>query len=67
MGDMSDMVNDGIPEPLYDYGGTLSCRYCGQSGLHWEQTIHGKWWLADSNFEFHQCPVTSWSLKEVKE
>jgi hypothetical protein len=64
MGEMADyyletMVDDDL---LYDYGGTLSCRCCGASNLHWGQLDDGRWvlvedWLTAKIGGIHNCPV----------
>lgn len=48
-----DCMDDDI---LYEFGGTRTCRCCGQDGLIWEKTIKGKWVLCGEK-GIHQCPV----------
>ena len=31
------------------------CKYCGLSGLEWEQTLNNKWILLDSAGQKHYC------------
>lgn len=62
MGDMADMVNDGDPDGvLYDYGGDLSCKHCGESELHWVEggtKRNPTWRLADEDGHVHSCQGT---------
>jgi len=61
MGDMADYIIDSWfwddpdnPNPLYDLGGLLTCKYCGEEGLHWEKHTR-KWRLANANRKIHDC------------
>jgi hypothetical protein len=60
MGDMADWVNDNgeIENLLYGPGGSIACRYCGTSGLHWENIgtkLHPIWRLFDDQCVIHSC------------
>ena len=53
-GDIADYIIDTFDE-FYEYGGTLSCRYCGECGLHWDQLDNGAWRLHDGRCVLHNC------------
>ena len=57
MGEMADFVLDNDEfEPLYDHGGLLSCRYCGESDLHWELDERtDKHRLTNAEYLVHVC------------
>lgn len=55
MGDMADwIIDNGIDELIYDNGGFVSCKYCNEDYLHWEN-IDGKWRLANEKCVIHKC------------
>jgi len=47
---MSDYSFDGFNEPPEE----VTCIYCGEEGLHWEDT-HDGWRLFDADYEPHKC------------
>jgi len=61
MGDMADwtiengMLSDLEDEGLFEFGGRLQCKHCGEDSLHWEKTLEGKWRLADDDLVVHSC------------
>ena len=63
---MADFVNDNgcfdYDGPLYDYGGTIQCKYCGEEDLHWGaigDRRKKKYRLLNSKGEIHECPEYS--------
>jgi hypothetical protein len=66
MGDIADYYLDEMldDELLYDYGGTISCRCCGDDELHWARFDNGRWLLVTENGRLHECPVNPlWESK----
>lgn len=64
MGDMADYyLSSQSPDSCedmstdwYEYGGTLSCKYCGTSDLRWvEDERTGKYRLASQKGIVHRC------------
>jgi hypothetical protein len=53
MGDMADMIEEmcwAFDEPM-----DITCKYCGEDYLHWEDTEKG-WRLYNEHDEPHECP-----------
>lgn len=65
MGDGADYLFDQAIDQLLDPdfededndGGTrvLTCRYCGQGGLHWRHTVRYGWRLTYASGALHNC------------
>ena len=46
-------------DPMYDYSGEKTCRYCGKTGLMWTNMNtkdKPEWRLMDKNAVVHSCP-----------
>lgn len=52
MGEMADFYIDQMQDGYDD--DDVECKYCGQSGLHWEEG-DGRFILTHSNGRIHKC------------
>ena len=64
MGEMADLYDYGCdPDEIEHivFSRTITCKYCGRDGYHWDQDENDKWRLYTRTGRLHSC--SKWSPK----